>query len=146
MTTPRMHAPKAKSRPSRLEVVAGILWREGRYLAVERPEGKRQAGFLEFPGGKVEPGESLEEALARELFEELGLRPLAMAFRLCKEHDYPDFSVRLHFFDVTAFEGQPRALENQAMFWVLPSDAPADRFLPADRELLPLLEYPPEPR
>jgi 8-oxo-dGTP diphosphatase len=127
-----------------MEVVAGILWRGGRYLAVERPEGKRHAGFLEFPGGKVEPGEGLEQALARELEEELGIRPLALRFRLCKEHDYPDFSVRLHFFDVTAFEGDPRGLENQALLWVRPGEAPVDRFLPADRDMVPLLECPPE--
>lgn len=140
MDTPANDAP-ARPGPF-LEVVAGILWQEGRYLAVERPPGKRQAGFLEFPGGKVEPGEALEQALARELEEELGVRPLKARFRMRKEHDYGDFRVRLHFFDVTDFAGRPRSLENQAMLWVDPAHPPADRFLPADRELLPLLAAP----
>ena len=58
---------------ARIEVVGGILWRGGSFLAAQRPEGHPQAGFWEFPGGKVEPGESLEAALARELAEELSL-------------------------------------------------------------------------
>ena len=73
---------------ARIEVVGGILWRGGSFLAAQRPEGHPQAGFWEFPGGKVEPGESLEAALARELAEELSLSVRNPRLWLTVEHDY----------------------------------------------------------
>ena len=83
---------------ARIEVVGGILWRGGSFLAAQRPEGHPQAGFWEFPGGKVEPGESLEAALARELAEELSLSVRNPRLWRTVEHDYDFRSVRLHFF------------------------------------------------
>ena len=73
---------------ARIEVVGGILWRGGSFLAAQRPEGHPQAGFWEFPGGKVEPGESLEAALARELAEELSLSVRNPRLWRTVEHDY----------------------------------------------------------
>ena len=102
---------------ARIEVVGGILWRGGSFLAAQRPEGHPQAGFWEFPGGKVEPGESLEAALAREL-------------------DYDFRSVRLHFFHITEFSGEPVANDGQAFRWVTPEEAQTLPFLEADRPLL----------
>ena len=72
---------------ARIEVVGGILWRGGSFLAAQRPEGHPQAGFWEFPGGKVEPGESLEAALARELAEELSLSVRNPRLWRTVEHD-----------------------------------------------------------
>lgn len=118
-----------------LKVVAGILWLNGRYLAVQRPEGKSMAGFWEFPGGKVEAGESLAQALVRELREELGI--IAMEYSPWREkiHQYPDLHVHLHFYRVTLFRGMPRARENQNMAWVVPGTEKLP-FLPADQDIV----------
>ena len=112
---------------ARIEVVGGILWRGGSFLAAQRPECHPQAGFWEFPGGKVEPGESLEAALARELAEELSLSVRNPRLWRTVEHDYDFRSVRLHFFHITEFSGEPVANDEEAL--TLP-------FLEADRPLL----------
>jgi len=119
-----------------VDVSAAILWRDGRYLAVERPQGKAMAGFWEFPGGKVEPGETPGQALVRELREELGVDVLEFAFWKEKAHFYERIAVRLHFFHVTAFEGEPRPLEDQRMNWVLPAQASRWPFLEADLDIV----------
>lgn len=119
-----------------LTVVAAVIWRQGRYLAVGRPRGKSHEGFWEFPGGKVEEGESLKEALARELAEELGIVAERFDFRCEKRHAYPEFSVRLHFFDVHAHQGEPYPKEGQPMRWLDPALAVREVFLPADRDIV----------
>lgn len=116
----------------RLEVVAGILWRDGRYLAVQRPEGARMEGWWEFPGGQIEPGEEPEAALVRELKEELGVTATEFEHWQNVEHTYPELAVHLRFYHVQAFEGEPQALENQAMQWCEPASPPALDFLEAD--------------
>lgn len=100
-----------------IDVAAGIIWQAGRFLAAQRPPDKPHAGFWEFPGGKLEPGEDAAQALARELAEELDIRVRTAAFWRCTEHDYPErgLHVRLHFFHVTAFDGQPSSREGQAL-------------------------------
>ncbi len=119
-----------------IEVVAAILWRNGRYLAVERPEGKAMAGMWEFPGGKIEPGETAGEALVRELAEELGVTAEQFVFWKEKTHAYPSLRVRLHFFHVREFSGTLEALEGQRMEWVTPDEAQALSFLEADRDIV----------
>mgnify|MGYP000725354307 CR=1 FL=1 len=123
-----------------LNVVAGIIWRDGKYLAVERPEGMPMAGWWEFPGGKIEPGETREQALVRELEEELGIRCCEFEFWRDLMHDYEEFSVHLHFFHVTDFTGQPAALEGQRMEWVMPGEPAVLNFLPADIEIVEALK------
>jgi 8-oxo-dGTP diphosphatase len=120
-----------------LEVVAGIIWRDGRYLAVERPKGARMAGWWEFPGGKIEPGESDSQALVRELQEELGITPTVFEYWQDLVHSYADFSVHLHFFNVTEYIGELAPLEDQRMMWIDPSAAVELEFLPAD---IPVVE------
>ncbi len=119
-----------------LDVVAGILWRDGRYLGVRRPEGKSHAGKWEFPGGKVEPGETPAQALVRELREELGLEAGEPVFWKEKFHKYPHLSVRLSFFHIRDFKGVPRPLENQGLRWLTPAQATALDFLEADTDIV----------
>lgn len=126
----------------RIEVVGGILWRGGSFLAAQRPEGHPQAGYWEFPGGKVEEGESLEEALARELAEELSLSIRRPQLWRTVDHDYAFRSVRLYFFHVTEFSGEPVSNEGQTFQWVTPQEALQLPFLEADRPLLDALKQP----
>lgn len=128
-----------------LTVVAGIIWRGGRYLAVERPEGSRMAGWWEFPGGKVEPGESGEQAVIRELREELGITPRDVEFWRDLVHHYDDFSVHLHFFHIRDYLGELAPLENQRMVWVDPGRAHGLRFLPADAPVVDALHAEADP-
>lgn len=115
-----------------LNVVAGIIWHEGQYLAVERPEGAKMAGWWEFPGGKIEEGESRDDALVRELQEELGITPQDFEFWRELVHEYDEFSVRLYFFNISKYSGQLSSLENQKMCWVDPSGPSTLKYLPAD--------------
>ncbi|WP_345782794.1 (deoxy)nucleoside triphosphate pyrophosphohydrolase [Pseudodesulfovibrio pelocollis] len=126
------------SRPL-LQVVAGIIWRDGRYLAVERPEGTRMAGWWEFPGGKIDPGETGEQAIKRELREELGITPLRVEFWRDLVHHYDEFSVHLHFFHIRDYLGETAPLENQRMVWVDPARPHGLDFLPADEPVVEAL-------
>ncbi|KAB1443898.1 (deoxy)nucleoside triphosphate pyrophosphohydrolase [Pseudodesulfovibrio senegalensis] len=123
-----------------MEVVAGILWDGDRYLAVERPQGTRMAGRWEFPGGKIDAGETREQALVRELREELGIECLHTEFWREVRHDYAEFPVRLHFFHVHEFEGPVRPMEGQRMVWVLPCEGTDLNFLEADIEIVEALK------
>ena len=116
-------------------MTAGILWRDGLYLAAQRPPGKILAGFWEFPGGKVEAWENPADALERELMEELAVRAPRLHFWQSLEHthhDKPGWSVILHFFHVPEFEGEPMPQEAQSLCWVSPQQGLELEFLPAD--------------
>lgn len=141
--TPRSQRILSVHKPrSRLVVVGGLIWRGPRFLATCRPETSPQAGFWEFPGGKAEPGESLEQALVRELEEELGVVAHDILFWCTVDHDYPRRAIRLHFFHVLTFSGEPVPREGQMMRWVTPEEARALPFLPPDRPLLERLTPP----
>lgn len=114
---------------------------DGRVLLAQRPEGKSMAGLWEFPGGKVEPGESPETALVRELHEELGietwnscLAPLTFA-----SHSYDDFHLLMPLFACRRWEGIPQAQEGQVLKWVRPADLRDYPMPPADIPLIPIL-------
>ncbi|BEU22703.1 NUDIX domain-containing protein [Paraburkholderia terrae] len=120
------------------EVAVGVLVQpDGRYLLAQRPAGKPYEGYWEFPGGKLEPGETVEAALARELHEELGIDVQASHRWHVLEHDYPHAYVRLYFCKVTAWDGEPHGREGQAFAWqTLP--AQVSPLLPAT---IPVLEW-----
>lgn len=125
-------------------VAAAILWRKGKALCCSRPEGHPMAGWWEFPGGKLEKGETAEEALHRELLEELGVTVTKASVWKQLTHDYPESSLRVHltFFHVTGFAGEPTSREGQQLYWALPEEAPRLKFLPADAELVKELAEP----
>jgi len=106
------------SKPA-IHVVAGIIYNTDRssvLLALRKPD-QHQGNCWEFPGGKNETGESKEDALARELLEELNVNPTQSEFYYDIEHDYADKSVHLYFYRVTAFTGDPKGRENQQIKW-----------------------------
>ena len=114
-------------------VAAGILIdSEGRYLLGQRPEGKPYAGYWEVPGGKVEKGETVFQALQRELQEELGIDIHSSEELTVLEHDYPHAYVRLHVSIIRKWNGTPKGCEGQALSWQLIGDA-----LPTVEPLLP---------
>lgn len=117
---PRSGAQPDGTRPV-VDVAVGILIRpdDGRFLLTSRPPGKVYAGYWEFPGGKLEAGESVEQALARELQEELGLRVAPAAIARWREQlvDYPHALVRLHFCRVTRWQGELQMREGQQAAW-----------------------------
>ncbi len=118
-----------------IEVVAAVIERDGRILITRRPEGSHLAGLWEFPGGKPGPGEGFEDALRREMREELDA-VVSVGERIeTVEWHYPDRRVRLAFFRC-AILGEPRPLEGQEMRWVAPADLPAYQFPPADALLI----------
>lgn len=121
-----------------IEVAAGIIWRGGCFLAAQRPTDKPLEGYWEFPGGKLEGAESPAECLKRELAEELGIGVRECRFWQSLEHSYAErgFRVRLHFFHVTAFSGEPCPEEGQNLRWVTPEEAQSLAFLPADAGVL----------
>jgi len=125
------------------EVAVGILIDpQGQLLLSTRPEGKPYAGFWEFPGGKIEAGESVEQALRRELQEELGITIDAAQIWRVTEHDYPHALVRLHWCKVFAWQGDFEMREGQAMRWQqLPLDV-----APVLPGALPVLEWMAEER
>jgi 8-oxo-dGTP diphosphatase len=100
------------------EVAVGVLMQaDGRFLLAQRPAGKPYEGYWEFPGGKLERGESVEAALARELHEELGIRIDGSEPWRVIEHDYPHAYVRLFFHKITAWQGELTGREGQAFLW-----------------------------
>ena len=101
-----------------IHVAVGVLRRDQQVLVRRRAEHLHQGGLWEFPGGKLEPGETVLQALRRELAEELGLRIYSAQALLRVEHDYGDREVLLDVWEILRFEGEPRALEGQPLRWV----------------------------
>lgn len=120
-------------------MVAGILERDREVLIAQRPDGKHGAGLWEFPGGKIEPGESPAEALERELSEELGIETVEPQSFLQLEHDYEKHSVRLHFLIVDRWQGDPASMEGQVIRWVRRDALKDYEFLPANTPVIDAL-------
>jgi 8-oxo-dGTP diphosphatase len=127
----------------RVEVAVAVIERpDGVFLMASRPAGKVYAGWWEFPGGKVEPGESPRHALERELAEELGISVRRAYPWLARDYDYAHARVRLYFFRVTDWTGEPHPHEGQAMAWVRAERPDVEPILPANGPILRGLSLP----
>jgi len=133
--------PPLGSRPMVLVAAVALVDADGRVLIAQRPAGKSMAGLWEFPGGKVDAGETPEHALVRELHEELGietaascLAPIAFA-----SHGYETFHLLMPVFACRKWAGTPQAREGQALKWVMPGELSRYPMPPADVPLVALL-------
>jgi len=135
--------PIAESTPIVEVVAAVILQPDGQFLLTRRPGGKVYSGYWEFPGGKVEPNESLLHALERELWEELGIHVRQAHPWLTRIFAYSHATVRLHFFRVVEWEGKPLPREKQGLSWQQPHQVEVSPILPANGPILQALLLPP---
>jgi 8-oxo-dGTP diphosphatase len=128
---------------NRVEVVAAVLQRPDRsFLLAQRPAGKVYAGYWEFPGGKIEQGESADDALARELQEELGIQVKHAYPWITRDYDYDHAAVRLRFHRVTQWSGELRGRENQQFAWQHADALTVSPLLPANYPILSALALP----
>lgn len=129
------HGPPARAE---IAVVAAVIESDGAFLVTRRPDGVHLAGLWEFPGGKIDPGETHAQALRREILEELGTDVDVHDLVLQTAHDYPERSVRLFFYRCTV-AGTPSALLGQQMRWVPRAELRTLGFPPADEALIRIL-------
>ena len=128
-------------KPVVLVVAVALVDVDGRVLLAQRPEGKSMAGLWEFPGGKVQPGETPETALIRELDEELGIDVAAscLAPFTFASHAYPDFHLLMPLYVCRKWQGTVRGVEGQALTWVRPARLGDYEMPPADKPLVAML-------
>ena len=130
-----------KTDQAAIDVAAGVLLdAQSRVLIAQRPAGKYQAGWWEFPGGKICSAESPRQALARELHEELGIKVQQARSLLTYTHVYPERAVTLHIWQVTEFDGEPTGLEDQPLRWIPVSELRDAGLLPADLPVIEVLQ------
>ena len=122
------------------EVVAALIWRGERFLACQRPEHKARGLLWEFVGRKVEPGETREQALVRECREELDVTVVPGEVFMEVVHEYPDLTVHLTLFQTQLPEGEPKALEHNALRWITVQEIDQLAFCPADEVILERLK------
>ena len=118
------------------EVVAALIWDKGKFMICQRPVHKARALLWEFVGGKVEPGETKQQALIRECQEELAITLSVSDVFMDVLHEYPDITVHLTLFNATITEGSPQKLEHNDIQWISPVEIPSYDFCPADEEIL----------
>ena len=118
------------------EVVAALIWQGNKFMICQRPANKARALLWEFVGGKVEPGETKEQALIRECGEELAATLAVGDVFMDVTHEYPNITVRLTLFNATIVEGEPKRIEHNDIQWIAPSEIPNYDFCPADEEIL----------
>ena len=119
-----------------VEVVAALVWDKDKFMICQRPAHKARALLWEFVGGKVEPGETLEQALIRECQEELAVTISVGDVFMDVTHEYPDITVHLTLFNAVIAEGIPQKLEHNDIQWITPAEIPQYAFCPADVEIL----------
>lgn len=123
-----------------VEVVAALIERGERFLICQRPAHKARGLLWEFVGGKVEPGETKEQALIRECQEELAVTISVAEVFMEVNHDYPDLNVHLMLFHAAIIEGTPQMLEHNDIRWITPEEIPQYEFCPADETILRKLQ------
>ncbi len=119
-----------------VEVVAALIWQGDKFMICQRPANKARGLLWEFVGGKVESGETKEQALIRECKEELDILLSVGDVFMDVIHEYPDITVHLTLFNATIAEGKPQKLEHNDIQWISPSEIPNYAFCPADKEIL----------
>ena len=119
-----------------VEVVAALIWDNDKFMICQRPEHKARGLLWEFVGGKVEPGETKEQALIRECREELDILLSVGDVFMDVIHEYPDITVHLTLFNATLAEGEPQKLEHNDIQWITAREIPNYEFCPADEEIL----------
>lgn len=119
-----------------VEVVAALIWKEGRFLACQRPVHKARGFLWEFVGGKVEKNETHAQALTRECVEELGIKIQVKDLFMDVVHRYPDIDVHLFLYNAIITTGEPRLLEHNDLRWITPDEIPSLQFCPADDDIL----------
>ncbi|MCP1387363.1 (deoxy)nucleoside triphosphate pyrophosphohydrolase [Corynebacterium sp. TA-R-1] len=125
--------------PKQIDVVGAVLVRDGLVLAAQRGPGMSMAGMWEFPGGKIEPGETPEASLARELFEELGIQVEVGKHIVTTSHEYDFGIVNLSTYYCTLVGGTPTVSEHAEIRWVGPADLGKLEWAPADIEAVELV-------
>ena len=135
-----METAKQKAGGKMTEVVAALIWDGDRFMACQRPAHKSRALLWEFVGGKVEPGETKEEALIRECREELDVTVAVEDVFMEVTHEYPDLTVHLTLFNARIAEGVPRKLEHNDIQWLTIDEIDRFPFCPADEEILKRLK------
>ena len=118
------------------EVVAALIWKNNKFMICQRPAHKARGLLWEFVGGKVESGETKEQALIRECKEELDILLSVGDVFMEVIHVYPDITVHLTLFNATIDEGEPHKLEHNDIQWITPSEILNYEFCPADEEIL----------
>ena len=118
------------------EVVAALIWEGEKFMICQRPAHKASGLLWEFVGGKVEPGETKEQALIRECREELAVTLSVGNVFMDVIHEYSDITVHLTLFSATIADGVPQKLEHNDIRWIAPSEIPNYTFCPADKEIL----------
>lgn len=118
------------------EVAAALIWDEARFMICQRPAHKARGLLWEFVGGKLEPGETGEQALIRECREELGVELSVGSLFMELVHEYPDLTVHLSLFNASISQGTPQKLEHNDIRWITPAEIPQYDFCPADEEIL----------
>jgi mutator protein MutT len=126
-----------------IEVAAGLIFRDGQLLITQRPPGAHLAGLWEFPGGKREPGEGLEDCLVRELREELGLEAEVGELIATVTHDYPEKTVHISFYRCRWLRHEPRPLQCADCRWIRPDALASHDFPAADTKILQRLRSDP---
>ena len=119
-----------------VEVVAALIWDKDKFMICQRPAHKARGLLWEFVGGKVEPGETKEQALIRECREELAITLSVEDVFMDVVHEYPDIDVHLTLFNATIADGFPQKLEHNDIKWITPAEIPNYDFCPADVEIL----------
>ena len=122
------------------EVVAALIWDQDKFMICQRPAHKARGLLWEFVGGKVEPGETKEQALARECREELAVTVAVGSEFASEVYEYPDLTIRLTLFNAAIVEGEPQKLEHNDIRWITADEIPNYKFCPADRKFLELLQ------